>query len=176
MITKQLLSHIETNKGNNLSELSHQHHILLVFLRHFGCVYCKESMYDISKQRNNIERQGIKIILVHMADHETASAYFKKFKIDSLEQIADPECKVYSSFGLVKGTVSQLFGLKTWLRTAEIAATKQLLPSSKRIGDGLQMPGIFLLKDDAIIDKFIHLSVADRPNYDVFIKKCQNSC
>ena len=73
---------------------------------------------------------------------------------------------------LLKGSFSQLFGLKTWIRGFEIATTKQMLPDNRRIGDGLQMPGIFLLKNGVVVESFIHNSVADKPDYDSFIEVC----
>ncbi|MFZ1749240.1 MAG: SelL-related redox protein [Saprospiraceae bacterium] len=172
MINKQILALIKTNEGNDVLALSNQNPVLLVFLRHFGCVFCKESMYDISKKRDSLEKEGIKVIMVHMSDHKTADGYFKKHGIDHLEHVSDPECKYYAAFGLVKGSFSQLFGLKTWIRGFEVAATKQLMASKTRIGDGFQMPGIFLLKDGEVIESFIHNSVADKPNYESFIEVC----
>jgi peroxiredoxin len=172
MINKQHLSVMKTNLGNSISELSSNSPVLLVFLRHFGCVFCKDSMYEISKRKALFTKQGVKIIMVHMADHDTAISYFKKFNIQDLEHVSDPECKFYQIFGLIKGSFSQLFGLKTWVRGVEIAATRQMLPDTKRIGDGLQMPGIFLIKDGEIIESFIHNSVADKPDYDNFLEVC----
>jgi peroxiredoxin len=173
MVNRQNLSLIKTNKGHIISDLSDQQPVLLVFLRHFGCVFCKESLNDISKKRKKIESEGIKIVLVHMADVDTADLYFKKFGIKNIEHVSDPECKYYAMFGLVKGSFSQLMGLKTWIRGFEIAATQQMLPSVTRIGDGLQMPGIFLIRDCNVIESFIHNSVADKPNYESFIQVCQ---
>jgi hypothetical protein len=39
VINRQNLSLIKTNKGNSISDLSDQSPVLLVFLRHFGCVF-----------------------------------------------------------------------------------------------------------------------------------------
>lgn len=172
MINRQILSLIKTNLGNSIADLSDQSPVLLVFLRHFGCVFCKDSMHEVSKNKAKFEKEGIKVVLVHMSDYQTASVYFKKFHIGDLEQVSDTDCKYYSAFGLVKGSFSQLFGLKTWIRGFEIAASKQMVPGLIRIGDGLQMPGIFLIKEGYIIDSFIHNSVADKPNYESFIEVC----
>ncbi|MBK9735374.1 MAG: AhpC/TSA family protein [Saprospiraceae bacterium] len=172
MVNRLNLSLIKTNKGNSITDLSDQSPVLLVFLRHFGCVFCKESLLDISKLKEKFLKEGIKIVFVHMSDNDTAEAYFKKYNFKNLEHVSDGECKVYGLFGLVKGTFSQLFGLKTWIRGFEIAATKQIMPTMQKIGDGFQMPGIFLIKDGAIIDGFKHHSVADKPDYETFIQMC----
>ena len=163
MVTRQTLSIIKTNKGNTLSDLSDQSPILIVFLRHFGCVFCKESMFDISKKKQQFSKEGIKVVLVHMSDFETAESYFKKFNLIDIEHVSDPDCKYYAAFGLIKGSFSQLFGLKTWIRGFEIATTKQMLPDNRRIGDGLQMPGIFLLKNGIVVESFIHNSELTNP-------------
>lgn len=172
MINQQNLKLVRTNKGNNLWDLSFQNPVLLVFLRHFGCVYCKESMMDIAGRRLKFEKKGVHVVMVHMADFEVAEDYMKEYKIQNVEHISDKDCKIYAMFGLVKGSFSQLFGLKTWIRGFEIAVTKQMIPSTKRVGDGFQMPGVFIIKDGEVKSSFIHQSVADRPDYEQLIKSC----
>ncbi len=173
MINKQNLRLVTTNLGNNLLDLSCQNPVLLVFLRHFGCVYCKESMIEIASRRMTFEKKGVHVVMVHMGSYEVGEAYMKDFKIQGIEHISDEECKIYAMFGLAKGSFSQLYGLKTWIRGFELAATKQMIPSSKRIGDGFQMPGVFIIKDGEIKSSFIHKSVADKPDYEGLINSCE---
>jgi peroxiredoxin len=172
MINKQNLQLVRTNKGNNLLDLSNQNPVLLVFLRHFGCVYCKESMMDIALKKINFEKKGVHVVMVHMAEFDVAESYMKEFSLTDIEHISDIDCKIYAMFGLVKGSFSQLFGLKTWIRGFEIAVTKQMIPSNKRVGDGFQMPGVFLIKDGEVVSSFIHKSVADKPDYEGLIQTC----
>jgi peroxiredoxin len=172
-ITQEHLSNINTSSGTSLLELASTTPILLVFLRHFGCIFCKESLYDLSKRQKEIESAGIKIVYVHMADKIEAEGFFNKYNIKNPVHVSDPLCKVYGIFGLVKGNFNQLFGLKTWIRGAEIVATKQIAPGLLRIGDGFQMPGIFLIRGNEIVSSFIHKSVADKPNYEDFVNICK---
>lgn len=173
MVNRVNLSLFKTNLGNSLAELSDQSPVLIVFLRHFGCVFCKESLTEISKIKSQFDSKGIKLVLVHMSDYKTADAYFKKYKLYNPENLSDPECKIYATFGLLKGSFSQLFGLKTMIRGFQLATTKQIFPEMVRVGDGFQMPGIFLIKNAVVIESFIHNSVADKPNYQSFIQSCQ---
>ncbi|MBK9213569.1 MAG: hypothetical protein IPO14_11630 [Saprospiraceae bacterium] len=46
------LKEMKTNKGNKLYELSMQHGVLVVFLRHFGCAFCREALHELSEQKN----------------------------------------------------------------------------------------------------------------------------
>ena len=106
------------------------------------------------------------------ADNETAEKYFIKYGIPNIEHISNPSCDLYASFGLTKGTSSQLFGLKNWIRGFEVTIIKGTPLGLKQVGDGLQMPGIFLLSKGIIKNSFIHSSVSDRPDYDSIISCC----
>jgi len=162
----------KTNRGRTLDEASFEQPVLLVFLRHFGCIFCREAMKDIGKKKDEWEAKNINVILVHMSDNETAEKYFKKYGIPNIEYISDPSCDLYASFGLTKGTASQLFVLKNWIRGFEVTVIKGTPIGIRQIGDGLQMPGIFLLSEGIIKDSFLHASASDRPDYESIISCC----
>ena len=162
----------ETNRGRSLEIASFEKPVLLVFLRHFGCVFCKEAMKDIGKKKAEWEERNINVILVHMSDNETAEKYFKKYGIAGIEHISNPSCSLYASFGLTKGTASQLFGLKNWIRGFEVTVGKGIPLGLRQIGDGFQMPGVFLVEKGKIMDSYIHASASDRPDYDSIIDCC----
>ncbi|MBK9043494.1 MAG: AhpC/TSA family protein [Saprospiraceae bacterium] len=172
MINKQILQLVRTNKGNNLLDLSYQSPVLLVFFAAFWVCLLQGIHDGYCKEKINFEKDGVHVVMVHMADYNVAEEYMNAFSLHDIEHISDVECKVYATFGLVKGSFSQLFGLKTWIRGFEIAVTKQMIPSNKRVGDGFQMPGVFLLKDGVVQASFIHNSVADKPDYEGLIKSC----
>jgi hypothetical protein len=71
---------------------------------------------------------------------------------------------LYESWGLQKGSISQLFGMKVWWRGITVGALGGHGIGWLK-GNGFQMPGIFLIEKRNIIDQFIHKSAADRPNY-----------
>lgn len=160
-----------TDKQESIKTLSNKKPVMLVFLRHFGCIFCREALKDISFKREEFEDKGVHLVFVHMSDRDTAGKYFKKFNLEGVDHISDPECKFYAAFGLAKGTFSQLFGLKNWIRAAEITTLGTPI-SIKQIGDGFQMPGIFMLKSGRIIDSYIHRTASDRPDYDDIISCC----
>jgi len=162
-----------TNKGVSVFELSQQQPVLIVFLRHFGCIFCQEAMKDIGNQRAKIEEKGVKIICVHMSDIDVAEGYFKDFKLQDIDHVSDPDCAYYGQFGLLKGDFNQLFGLKVWLRTAELALQDLRRLKRRQIGDGFQMPGVFFIEDGNIKDQYIHLRASDRPNYEGIITCCE---
>ena len=165
------LKQIRTYSGSSLYDLSYDSPILLVFLRHFGCTFCREAMADLRERKAEIRAMGASIVLVHLSDDETAKDYFEKYGLSDVEFITDPEAKHYAEFGLLKGSFNQLFGLKTWMRTIESTVVKRH-GGSKPIGDGFQMPGVFMLHEGRIKERFVHKYISDRPDYADLVGCC----
>jgi peroxiredoxin len=170
-LPKETLQNMPTNIGKNVLEISAQQPVMLIFLRHFGCTFCREALVDISKKRKSIEESGFSIVFVHMSDRETAESYFKKYHLLNAIHVSDPDCKFYQSFGLTKGTFTQLFGLSTWIRGFESSVLKGN-GVGPFIGDGFQMPGVFVITDGTIRESFIHKIVSDRPDYEDLLQCC----
>jgi len=171
MQSKALLQSTITSAGRSLAQASEEKSVLLVFLRHFGCVFCKEAMKDIGNRKEEWLEKDINVILVHMSTHDKAEPYFSQYGVGGIENISDPSCTLYADFGLGKGRLSQLFGLKNFIRGFE--TTLQGIPIGLRqIGDGFQMPGVFMIRNSRIMESYIHASAADRPDYDKIISCC----
>lgn len=168
------LDKIYTNSGKSLQDISSDGVVMLVFLRHFGCVFCRDSLKDLSSKRQAFAQQGVDMVFVHMTDNDVADTYFDKFGLEGATHISDPSCQLYQDFGLLKGNFTQLFGLKTMIRGFEIAA-KGIYPTTKFIGDGFQMPGIFMLKNGKVTNSFIHKLAIDVPDYEGIVKECLNA-
>ncbi len=166
------MTDIIVSDGNSLGELSIDNPILLIFLRHFGCTFCREALLDISERREQIENEGVKVVFVHMSDTAMAEQYFKRFNLEGSLHICDPACDLYQQFGLVKGKFRQLFGLNVFIRGFEAGVMKGL-GIGKAIGDSFQMPGVFVIKNGEIRESFIHKQASDRPDYEAMAQCCR---
>jgi peroxiredoxin len=166
------LAEMKTVSGEAVKEMSLNQPVLLVFLRHFGCTFCREALSDLAKRRAEIDGYGGKLVLVHMSDVGTAEKYFAKYQIGPVDQVSDPECRYYEAFGLTKGTARQLFGLQTWIRGFQAGVIDGHGVGTKQLGDGFQMPGIFVLTDGQVRMKFIHKLAGDRPEYVDLLAAC----
>jgi hypothetical protein len=147
--------------------------VMLVFLRHFGCTFCREAMRDIAAQKNQIEDKGTRILVVHMLEDEDAAyEQLKKFGLEDLPTVSDPEKLLYKKFRLRQGTIAQLAGIKVWFRGFEKGLIGGL-GIGNAMGDIYQMPGIFLIHHGKIVKQFIHQSAADRPPY-IELAQCED--
>ncbi len=150
--------------GATLGELSDERPVMLVFLRHMGCTFCREALADVSAQRKKIEAAGTVICLVHMTDAKGARELFAKYALEDCVSIADPDRELYGAFNLRSGSFLQLLGWRSWIRGVSAGIWRRhgvgLLA-----GDGRQMPGAFVVKNRQVIAGFVHETAADRPDY-----------
>ena len=171
-IDLEVLDKMITNRGETLRKASERQPVLLVFLRHFGCTFCREALADISKERHLVEELGMQIVFVHMTDDAVADRYFTRYDLDNAVHVSDPDAQFYTAFGLLRGNFNQLFGLQSWIRgfSAGVVAGHGI---GSQLGDGFQMPGVFVINRGDIISSFIHKLASDRPNYLELAKCCQ---
>lgn len=167
------LKKIKSNTGDDIYGLSMKSPVLLIFLRHFGCVFCQEALNDISERKSDIVKNNIQLVFVHMTDNEIAEKFFHDLGISKYQHISDPSKIYYQKFGLSSGNFSQLFGLKTWVRGYSVTRSPDVNFTTQSIGDSFQMPGIFLIENGSIVDSYIHKSASDKPDYDKFINRSQ---
>lgn len=166
-----VLKNMRTQAGQSLLKLSFEQPVMLVFLRHFGCTFCREALDDLSRQREDLAALGSRLVLVHMSDNPTAEKYFHRYRLNNIDHISDPECKFYAAFNLAKGSLTQLFGLRSWIRGFE-AGVLDGHGIGWQIGDGFQMPGIFIIQDGEVKESFIHKAASSRPDYIGLVRSC----
>ncbi len=163
----RLFDRAVTQRNESLAGIATSSSALLVFLRHAGCTFCREALADIAKSRADIEKGGVRIVLVHMGDIAELRFLLAKHNLLDLDRILDPKQELYRAFGLKRGSAGQLYGPKVWWRgiNAGILAGHGL---GKPAADSSQMPGVFLLEQGLVAKRFRHRSASDRPDYAAF--------
>jgi peroxiredoxin len=171
IIDQDILSMMRTQDNSDVLSISNQKPTMLVFLRHFGCQFCREAMDDLSKLRPKLAEQNTELVFVHMAENDIAEEYFRKFNLSGTRHVSDPNCRYYTAFGLVKGSFTQLFGLQSWIRGFSVQA-KYGTEVGKHLGDSFQMPGAYMIFEGEIRDSYIHRNASDRPDYNKMVNSC----
>lgn len=158
------LSLYRDREGVDLLEASRQKPQFLVFLRHFGCTFCREAISDLSEIRDQLRAAGTRLVVVHMSSEEEARELFVRSGLDEVTAISDPERVLYRAFALRRGSPAQLMGWSVWKRGWE-AGVKQGHGIGWLRGDAAQMPGAFVVSRGRVVGQFIHETAADRPDY-----------
>jgi len=157
--------------GKTLAELSQDAGVLVVFLRHAGCTFCREAIADIAAIKDELSAANIVPAFVHMGD-EAAVDKFKKHGLQEVSRFSDPERQLYREFELEIGSVGQLLGPTTFIRGFKAAILDGHGFGSFQ-GNGLQMPGVFLVRKGEIAAAYRHKTASDRPDYTALLQSCQ---
>lgn len=154
----------KTQYGITLDEHSRLTPVLLVFLRHTGCMFCREALADLARQQQEIEAQGARLVLVHMGNDATAADLFTHYGLENVPRIGDAERNLYRAFALSRASLFSLISPRVWWRAFQVSVLGRhgMGPVA---GDGFQLPGAFLLFHGEIVRTYRHQSPADRPDY-----------
>lgn len=156
-----------TSRGEGLGELSQRTPVLLVFLRHAGCTFCREAMADLARQRKRIEEAGVHIVLVHMSSRDKFRKFAERYDVPDLDHVTNPNRDLYRAFGLKRGSLRQLFGWEVWKRGIQAGLGEGHGIGAVQ-GDSTQMPGTFLIWKGEVLRSHRHFLASDRPNYFLF--------
>ena len=156
---------LRSNDGKRLDELADAKPQLVMFLRHAGCTFCRQSLSDLASQRKQIEDSGVGIVLVHLGQEtDEDRAFFRKYGLDDLPRFSDPACRLYRQFGLDLGGFTQLFGLRVWAQGL-VAGLFRGHGIGAIQGNSFQMPGVYLYHCGQIQGGVRHNIASDRPDY-----------
>jgi len=160
------LGEFQTESGRTMLELVDESPVLLMFLRHFGCAFCRQTLDQVSQIRDQIAARGVRPVFVHMGTPERAKPFFDYYQLTDVERVSNPEATLYQHpvFHLSRQPVYMQFFtpavLKGWFSGA-----------LKKYGlggiheDAQQMPGVFFLKERRIANVFHYRTIADEPDY-----------
>jgi hypothetical protein len=136
---------------------------LMVFLRHYGCVFCRQMVSDL----RDLEPMDRQIVLVHQGDDATGGNFFGKRWPEAVA-IDDPGKRLYNAFGLERGSIAQMFGPRVWL--CGMKATVQGHTIGKPVGDPWTMPGVFLLTPNGrVVRRHDFEHAGDHPDFDALL-------
>ncbi len=139
-----------TSLGINPYQASFQSPVVLIFLRHFGCTFCRETVHSISLTEEKIKSLGIIPVFIHMSDPENANEFFAKYFNYPIHHISDPGKKLYQAFGIRTGNFLELFGPSTWIKGIWYGLFKGQGAPFVADGDIGQLSAVIVLKEGQI--------------------------
>ena len=150
--------------GASLFELSERQDLLVVCVRHSGCTYCREALDDLARQKAAINAASVRPIIVHMGTREQGEQMLRQYGCEEFDQVSDPDRLLYRALDLHFGTLYGLFGPRVlWRALMESVVFR--FGFGRIVGNALQMPGAFLIRNGQIVRAYRHTFSGDRPNY-----------
>lgn len=123
---------------------------VVVFLRHAGCTFCRETLAEIQSRRPELDQSQATLVLVHMGDEgDDSRQFFDQYGLSEVARISDPGGLLYEAHDLGMGSFRQMFGPNVWWRGAKAFLMKRH-GIGKLVGNGFQMPGSVVYVDGKV--------------------------
>lgn len=134
---------------------------LLVFLRHFGCLFCRETVADL---RAIAERDAaFPPVLFFTQSGSTELRAFLRRDWPGARAVADPGRHFYAAFGIER--MSPLGLLRPALWAAERRARAKGHERGERTGDVWRLPGVFLVERARVLWSYEFRHAGDHPEW-----------
>jgi hypothetical protein len=152
--------------SKNLWTMSFEKKCLMIFLRHFGCIFCKNMLATIALEQDFLKKRGYQIVLVHQSDLLVSKEFFKQFAFKQYFEISDPYRNCYKAFNINSARPINLFNLK--LIYGAWNSYRQGYKMSKIEGNVWQMPGLLILSEGQILKQYEFSHMGEIPNIKEF--------
>lgn len=125
-----------------LSTLWHSAPTLLVFLRHFGCIFCRELLGKLNEHQSAISAAGLKVALIGLGNPEQAQQVCGQLVPGAL-CLSNPSASAYTAFGFKRGGLLQLAGPQ--VMSAAVRAARSGYVQGETTGDIAVLGGLFII-------------------------------
>ena len=135
---------------------------LLVFLRHFGCLFCRETVADLRAIAEGAP--DYPPILFFTQSSSTELRAFLRRDWPGARAVADPGRHFYAAFGVDR--ISPLDLLRSALWSAARRARAKGHERDERTGDIWRLPGVFLVQGSQVLWNHEFQHAGDHPEWD----------
>jgi peroxiredoxin len=100
--------------GNSvrLGDLWQEEPVVLVWVRHYGCVHCRSHAVELDEARSEFDAAGVRVVVVGQATPRQAAHFRRRLEIE-LPVLADESRETYRAAGAKVATAGELLGPKT---------------------------------------------------------------
>ena len=153
---------LDTAGGDvRLGDLWRDHPAVMVWLRHFGCLYCREQAVEMTAAIPDIEAQGASLAFIGNGSPR-AAAWFKKKFVPSATVLTDPDLASYRVIGARSGVFNTL-GPRTW--GAGVRALRSGARQSSVRGHPFQQGGVLVMAPgDVVVYSYLSHRAGDHPS------------
>jgi hypothetical protein len=114
---------------------------LLVFLRHFGCVFCREMVADVRNAATQ-DANYPNVVFFYQGTVEQGQDFFANLWKEA-RAISDTPLVFYKALGIERGGLREMFGPEVWSCGLRAVGKGHFI--GLPVGDPFVMPGAFLV-------------------------------
>jgi prostamide/prostaglandin F2alpha synthase len=145
-----------------LGDLWRDQPAVLVFLRYYGCTFCRAHAVRLNRDRERFQEVGVQLAAIAQGMPEEAAEFRKKRKMQ-IPVLVDPDRAAYEAAGAKIAVLSEILGPRVMARGVKAAMRSHVMPGRFR-GHVGQLGGVLVVAPDGSI-RYAHLSedASDNP-------------
>jgi peroxiredoxin len=116
--------------------------LVIAFMRHFGCAFCREHLIQLTRSYDELRSAGGDVVAIFQYRAEPTLSFCRSRGVP-FDCYGDPTKAGYNAVGLGRGVRREYIGLKvyrSWFRAAKVGAFV-----GRPQGDIAQRPGTFVV-------------------------------
>ena len=134
---------------------------VLVFLRHFGCTFCRETVSDLrTAAESNPDYPPV--LFFFQGTPREGRAFLRHYWPET-RAVADPELEFYQAFGVNRGSFLQMLGPGVWGGRRRASRKGHL--TGEIHGDIWRLPGLFVVQRERVLWHHVFRHAADHPDF-----------
>lgn len=143
---------LQTTDGENvqLAQFWQRAPVLIFFVRHIGCVFCREQVRAMAQRYDDIRARNAEVIAIIPTDAINAGRFARSLRLP-YPVLSDTPRRAFAAFGLYETTMSDLAQPEVLLRTARQFARGNI-PTVNPFSSSLtQLGGVFIVDSAGIV-------------------------
>lgn len=125
----------------------------LVFMRHAGCIFCREQVKDLRDRAEALDRAGLSVVVITPDRPSRARKFADDYNVP-FPVLTDPQRNAYRAYGLMDGSFGQLVNPRIVARGAK--ATMNGIFLSRPTSSPRQLPGTAIVGPDGQLRHLHH--------------------
>jgi peroxiredoxin len=148
--------------GVELRERWERGPLVVMFMRHFGCAFCREHLQEMGRAYPDFQEAGAEVVAVFQYDDDATQRFCTGRKVP-FDCLGDPDREAYEAVSLKRGSATQIVSPKTVVRALS-AARHGAIGGPPQGGDIAQLPGTFVIdRDGRVVLAHYSRNSADNP-------------
>jgi peroxiredoxin len=124
--------------------------VVIFFVRHVGCVFCREQVRTLAQRYDDIRARGAEVVAIIPTDTINAARFARSMRLP-YPVLCDMPRRAFAAFGLYETTIGELAQPEVLLRTARQFARGNIPAVSPFSSSLTQLGGVFIIDSDGIV-------------------------
>lgn len=159
----EALDEFKSHRGISLGQLSDERPTLVVFLRHGGCAFCRETLQALAASREQFGGR-LHVASVWMGSSMDARLLAERYGVEDVHRFIDPNCDLHELFSVPKGSLYQILGPPIWWAGFRAALIRGH-GFGKISGDVFRLAGAVVLDQRKIVNRYNARFSSDCPDF-----------